>query len=461
MKSLIERFDRFLDRHFSTELFSHREIFSMWVPLILDAFFINAISMLSTSMVSSSGQESIAAVSMINPVGYLLICGFNAIATGGTVVVAQYKGAGDEEDVSRASGQTIFFTMLITLVLSIPFIVFASPITRFFYSGAEEIVLSKAATYLAGTGISIIPYAFYMAVFSIFRGLGETKLCLRLTIYINLSFFIFCIIFINIMKLDVLGSALAYILARLLGAVVAGIYLFVTKKDAVVVKARHMFRLDKNIIGSMLKISLPFGFEQFIMQGGSLLVQKYMVILGTEMMAANAIANSVLMIIYALPQAVGNLVAAVIGRCIGAGRKDDATKYGKSLMGLGTASLVLSIIVFLPLMPLILPIYNPGEAITPIIYKILFVSVIPLIFAWPMSNIAPNILRSAGDATYASVISLIAMWIFRVAAGYIVAIPLGFGITGVWICIILEWVFRALLYGGRIKRGKWLLKKAI
>ena len=199
MKKLIERFTALLETYYSGDLFSYKEIYGMWSPLILDAFFINAIAMISTSLVSSSGEDSIAAVSMINPLGALLICGFSALSTGGTVVVAQYKGKGDDEDVSRASGQTIMSTMLITILVSLPFIIFASPITHFFYRGAEEKVLAKAAIYLIGIGISMIPYAFYTAVFGIFRGLGETKLCLNLTLYINLSVFLLSILFMNVM----------------------------------------------------------------------------------------------------------------------------------------------------------------------------------------------------------------------------------------------------------------------
>ncbi|MCR5719503.1 MAG: hypothetical protein K6F84_02960 [Lachnospiraceae bacterium] len=461
MNTIKDKFTAYLDKHYTSELFSYREIFSMWFPLILDAYFINAISMLSTSMVSSSGEDSIAAVSMINPLSALLICGFSALSTGGTVVVAQYKGKGHDEDVSYASGQTIISTMLITVLVSLPFIVYALPITAFFYKEAELNVLKKAAVYLAGTGISMIPYAFYTAIFGIFRGLGETKLCLKLTIYINLSFFLLSILFINIMKLDVLGSALAFIVARVIGAIIAAIYLFGTKKEIVNIKMTHIFSFRKDIITSMLKISLPFGLEQFVLQGGSLIVSKYMVILGTEMLAANAIANSVLMIIYALPQSVGNLVAAVIGRCIGAGKKEEARSYAKSLLTLSTQSLALSILMFIPLVGLILPIYHPSDAIIPVIYKIMAIGVIPMLFVWPASNTTPNILRSAGDATFASVISLVGMWIFRVFGGYAAAVPWGLGITGVWVFVVLEWVFRAVIYSMRLRDDKWLQKKTI
>ena len=91
----------------------------------------------------------------------------------------------------------------------------------------------------------------------------------------------------------------------------------------------------------------------------------------------------------------------------------------------------------------------------------MIIAVIPMVFIWPQSTITPNILRSAGDSAYASIISLVGMWIFRVGAGYVAAVPLGFGITGFWVCMVAEWLFRAVLYGIRLKGDKWLLQKTI
>ena len=76
--------DDYLSKQYGSTMFSHKEIMSMLFPLILDMFFITAISMLTTSMISSSSQESVAAVSMINPIATLVLCLLNAIAAGGT-----------------------------------------------------------------------------------------------------------------------------------------------------------------------------------------------------------------------------------------------------------------------------------------------------------------------------------------------------------------------------------------
>ncbi|MBP1754765.1 MAG: multi antimicrobial extrusion protein MatE [Firmicutes bacterium] len=57
--------DRFFEKQLDSPLFTYRQIFSMLFPLILDQFFINTISLLTTAMISSSSQESVTAVSLV------------------------------------------------------------------------------------------------------------------------------------------------------------------------------------------------------------------------------------------------------------------------------------------------------------------------------------------------------------------------------------------------------------
>ncbi len=459
--SLNKKAKNFLSSQLSSPMFTYSQILSMLAPLILDMFFINAISMLTTSMISSSSQESVAAVSMINPITTLILCMLNAIAAGGTVVVAQYKGRGDETRIAEAGGHTISVTCSIALFLCTLSAIGASPIVYFLYDGADPLVIQKSIDYLFGVSISLIIYAVYSAIFAIFRGLGDTKICLYLTICINISYFLLSLIFINILQTDIMGTVLALILARLFGALFSLYYLFWKKKRLLVIRVREIFHLDRSIINAMLKISVPFGSEQLFFYGGTILAQKYMVPLGTASIAANAIGSSLFGMAYAAPYAVANLATTIIGQCIGAGRKDLARWYGKKLIHLGTVLVLMSLCVFIPLMPWLLQFFHPETNTISLIYRLLWIAMIPMPFFWSVSNIMPNVLRSAGDASYPSIVSLITMWVIRVGAGYIAAIPMGLGVEGIWICMSLEWFIRFILFYLRFRGEKWLNKHTI
>lgn len=457
----VAKINHYLDTRFSSTMFTRREIFGMLFPLILDNFFINAIGMLTTSMISSSGQASVSAVSLISPITTLVLCLLNAIAAGGTVVVAQSKGKNDTQKIKDASAHTLTATASISLLVCILLAVCASPVVHILYGGAESQVIEKSIIYLAGVSISLIIYAVYAAIFAVFRGLGENKICLNLTIYINLSYFIFSYIFINLLHLDIMGTIWALILARLLGAFVSVYYLFLKKNRLLRMKYRELFQFHGDILHAMLKISVPFSMEQLFLYGGSILVQMYMVNLGTAAIAANAIGTSLLGIAYATPQAVGNLATTIIGQCIGAGEKTLARWYGKKMLFLSNILIVLSLAVFIPLMPLLTGLFRPEPETLPLIFRLMWIALIPMPFFWSMSNIMPCTLRSAGDAVYSSVVSLITMWAIRVGAGYIAAITLGFGMEGAWVCMSLEWVVRTVLFHIRFKGEAWLNQKTI
>lgn len=459
--SLRSKLDGLLKAQFSSTMFTYQEILKMLFPLILDSFFINVINLLTTSMISSSSQASVAAVSMINPITTLVLCLLNAIAAGGTVVVAQYKGRGDTEKINQASGHTLLITAGISLGICLLLIFFASPVVRALYGNAEPLVVSKSVEYLAGVSISLIIYSVYSAIFAIFRGLGETKICLNLTVFINVSYFVFSFIFINLLHWDILGTVLALILARLLGSAISVYHLFLKKKRMLYLKLKDIFHYDSGIFHSMLKISIPFGSEQLFFYGGSILVQKYMVDLGTASIAANAIGTSLFGLFYAAPMAVANLSTTVIGQCVGADKRDLARWYGKKLIILGTGLVLLSLLVFIPSMPWLLTCFHPAKETVPLILKLMWIAILPMPFFWPMSNIMPYTLRSAGDAVYSSIISLITMWLIRVGAGYIAAIPMGFGVEGIWFCMSLEWVVRFFFFWARYKGKAWLAKQTI
>lgn len=460
-KTIKAKVDHHLSKQYGSTMFSHKEIMNMLLPLILDMFFITAINMLTTSMISSSSQESVAAVSMINPIATLVLCLLNAIAAGGTVIVAQYKGRGIEDKINEAAGHTLCITIGLAIAICALLILFASPIVTLLYGHADPLVVSKAHEYLSGVSVSLVIYSVYSAVFAIFRGLGENKICLNLTLYINVSYFIFSYILINILKLDIYGTIWALILARLLGSFVSIYHLFLSKKRMLHLKAKEIFTFHMQVFQSMLKISIPFGSEQLFFYGGTILVQKYMVDLGTASIAANAIASSLFALAYFAPIAVGNLATTVIGQCMGAGKKDLVRWYGKKLIVLSTFLTLISIAIFIPLIPWLTSLFHPEQETIPLIRKLLLIAIVPMPFFWPMSNVMPYTLRSAGDATYSSIVSLVTMWVIRVGAGYIAAIPLGYGIEGVWVCMSLEWVVRTVLFFIRYKDDKWLNKKTI
>lgn len=444
---------RAMDRWLGSPLFSYQKIFSMLLPLILDGFFVFLISLLTNAMISSSGTDSFTAVNLVSPLYMMVYAVYNAISAGGTVVVARFQGQKQPERVNEAAGQLLLATPLSAVAACILLVTFSRQLLEFLFSGTSEAVLLKAQHYLIGIAISMISLAVYLGAFSVFRGLGETRKCLILTILINTLHFCASFLFINILHLDIMGTVLSLNLARAVGAGVA-VGMLLHRTETLNVKWKHIFRIDKPILKETFRIGIPFGTEQLFMNAGTMLVQIFVARLGDDYVYINGTCNSILSLLYAAPMAVGNLAVTVVGQCVGAAREDLARRYGRNLVHLGTVLVLLSLLVLLPLMPVILRLFSAPQELQSGIYQLIFLASAMLPLFWSASNNMPCVMRAAGDAAFSSYFSLATMWVIRVGLGYVATMAMG--LPGLWLCMGLEWAVRCIVFWLRYRSGAWL-----
>ena len=124
--------DNFLTRTLSGTVFSWREILQLTFPNVLDCLSIMFISMLITALISSNGEASVAAVSLVTPLTWMITCIFNGISAGGTVVVAQSCGMKDPVRIRKAAGMTLWLTVAVGTVVCLPLLMFPRQVlTRF------------------------------------------------------------------------------------------------------------------------------------------------------------------------------------------------------------------------------------------------------------------------------------------------------------------------------------------
>lgn len=87
----------FLDRTLSGPVFTWRQILDLIVPGVLDSLSVMLCGMLITALISKNGESSVAAVSLVNPIMWMITNIFNGISAGGTVIVAQCCGRQDKK----------------------------------------------------------------------------------------------------------------------------------------------------------------------------------------------------------------------------------------------------------------------------------------------------------------------------------------------------------------------------
>ena len=454
-KAMIKRMNAWLEDAFTSEYFSYKQLRGMFFTLVVDQFFIVFINMLSTAMVSSTGEAAIAAANMVGSINSIVALVFNSFAIGGSIVVARAKGHGDDHGIRHAIGGTIALCGTTALTLCIVLISLSSVLVHLLYPAAEPLLVEYSIRYMRLIAISFIPYALFNAVFNSFRSLGDTRSSLFLTVVINVTHLVCSFVFINIMKLGIDGAGFSYIVARVIGAALALVWvLFVHNEHHM--RPGHLLHFSKRITREVIALGLPIASESALFQGGMLLVQIYLARLTTTDLAAHGVANSVLMLYDVTGNAATALASTVCGQCFGAGAYVLVRRYCQKMVSVTRIILLATCSIIVPLLPLLLKMYNPSVQALPIIYTCLMIATLGKPTIWSDSYVTPMALRAAGDVMYSTVISVASLFIGRIAIGYVLTIVLGLGVPGVWLGMLIEWLLRAVTLRMRVKGNKWL-----
>lgn len=446
--------DHFLDKYFSGESISYHKVISIILPILVDQAFIICLSLLNTAMISSSGVAAVSAVNMVDSLNIFLINVFIAVATGGTVVVAQYRGNGNDAMVSKAAANSLSSVFLLAFCISALVGIFHIPTLNLLFGKADAEVFDNAKIYLLGSCLSYCGIATEEAVCGSLRGVGETKSSLRLSLTMNLCYVILNFVFITVLHMGVLGMVISLNIARYIGAGYS-IYYLLRGDTTLHFKVKDALHVSVSMLKRIFFIGIPFAAEQMFFNGGKILTQTFIVQLGVYAMDINAICNSLAGLFQIPANALLLAMVTVVGQCMGRRDVQGARKFIRSFLWLSSISFAVTMLLIMPFIRPLLGLFHPPEAVVPTIIQIMWITTLANIPVWSISFLTPAALRAAGDSKFTSISSMLSMWLFRVVLGYVLGIMLPFGIVGVWVAMICEWGVRGAIFIVRFRGDKW------
>ena len=202
--------------------------------------------------------------------------------------------------------------------------------------------------------------------------------------------------------------------------------------------------------------------ENGMFQFGKVITQSLISSFGTVQIAANAAANGFAPIQYAPGGAIGMAMVVVVGRCVGAGKTDQAKMYAKKLLKIAYIMMASISLVMAIFSKQLVGFYGLSPESTAIARNLLVIHSFAIALVHPLAFCLTNAFRAASDVRYTMTLSITSMWIFRVGLSYVFGKYMGMGVMGVWCAMFCDWIFRAVCFGTRFVRGKWLTKyKAI
>ena len=441
-------------------LFSNKDLRKLIVPLIIEQILAIGVGMVDTMMISHEGDAAISGVSLVDMVNHLLITILSALATGGAVIVSQYIGHRDRESANRAAGQLITATTLISVGIALLCLILAGPLLALLFGSIEADVMTSALIYFRISALSYPFLAVYNACAALFRSMGNSKISMFVSTGMNITNAIGNALLIVVFDMGVAGAAWASFISRALAAVVMFV-LLLPDKNTVYLRAKSIFRWEGALIKKILYIACPSGIENGIFQLGRVLVVSIIASFGTVQIAANAVANNLDAMGCIAGQAMNLAMITVVGQCRGAGDTDLAEYFAKKMMKITYAATAIVNIIIFSNLGWILNVYDLSDEARKLALLLIIIHNGFAVFLWPASFTLPNVLRAGGDVRFPMVISVTSMIVFRIVFSLILGVGCSMGAVGVWIAMVLDWIFRSTNFYIRFRKGKWKTIKVI
>lgn len=448
---MMEKIDR------SKYLFNNRDLITLIIPLIIEQLLAVLVGMADSIMIASVGEAAVSGVSLVDQIMVLLSNLFAALATGGAVVAGQYLGQGSQKEARKATTQLIWFMGMMALVVTVAVYLGKYWILHGLFGKIEEDVMHHANVYLIIVTASIPFVSVYNAGAAIFRTMGNSKISMKVSILMNIINVTGNAILIFGFHRGAEGVAIPTLISRVVGAVVL-IVLLLNQEQILCLAPTLHFRPEWKMLKKILSIGVPNGLENSMFQLGKVLVLSLVSGFGTYAIAANAVANTISLFSILPGMAINFGVTSVISRCVGYGDYEQVIYYSKKLIWIVHAGMAVSVGIVLSTLPFVLNVYHLSDAASEAARNILWFHGFCAILIWAESFTLPSIFRACGDAKACMLISTFSMWVFRVGFSYVLGRNLGWGVFGVWVAMIIDWLFRVICFEIRYFQGRW--KKA-
>ncbi|MBO5495964.1 MAG: MATE family efflux transporter [Oscillospiraceae bacterium] len=405
------------------------------------------------------GDNALAAVGSAGPIINLLMVLFVGVSVGASIMVSQFYGARQREELARSIGTCISLTALSSLIIMIitPFV--AMPLLRLL--NTPESIIHWCHEYLLILMIGCAGSAFYNILGGVLRGLGDSASALLYLLVATFLNIFLDYIFVAWFNMGVPGVAWATIIAQFVSALLS-LRKLMRMPELFTLRKDHL-KLDRDFTANLIKLGLPSGLTQAIFSCSMLIVQTLTNSFGEQYIAANVIVMRIDGFVMMPAFSFGTAMTTYAGQNIGAKQLErvrQGTKQGTTIAVCVSVVLTVLIILF---GRHVMAIFTETEALIELSYTMMCIMSTGYI-AMEITQCLSGVMRGAGDTMTPMWISLINTVAIRVPLAYgMVALtktpelPQGNCLMMNW-SLLITWIIGAVLTFIAFRLGKWRKK---
>ena len=397
------------------------------------------------------GHEALAAVGGSPAVIINLVIGiFTGLASGATVIIAQYFGSHDDERLRRAAHTIVLFCLVAGLALTAVGAMASPWALRVVKTPAD--IFTMSARYLRIYFLGSVPLLLFNVASGILRAVGDSRwplaylgVCCALNIALDL-------LFVAGIRMGVAGVAWATVLSQTVGAVLITVHLM--RADGPERLRLRELRVDGPSLRRILYIGVPAALQGSMYSLSNIIIQTVINGFGTVVVAAWTAIGKFDGVFWVTSNSFGAAICTFAGQCFGAGKygrmKEGVRKWLRAAMG---TSLTISVLL-LGLGRWGLLLFAKEQAVVDEAMRMLWYFS-PFYLVWSVTEILSNTLRGAGDAIAPTVISLVGVCLLRVVWIWTV-VPRWHTVMGVSMSYPVTWCVTAAVFVVYYLKSNWL-----
>ena len=421
-------------------------VWSLSIPGIIAQFSSILMQYIDAAMVGNLGADASASIGLVASSTWVLSSLCNSMSIGFTVQVAQAVGDGNRTRAKHILQKSILFCLIYSISLTL----ISASISGFLpdWLGSSESIRKDASTYFL---IYALSTPFYQAVYlmgGMLQCSGNMKIPSILNSMLCLLDAGFNAIFINVLKLGVLGAALGSALSAVIIAVLM-VYFTVHKSTYLGLTCGRKPSKEgfetvelKSINRKAVKLAFPIAVQSVAFTGALVAVTKLIAPLGSTSLSANSFAVTAEALCYMPGYGISDAATTLVGQSFGARRSDLTKSFSWITVFSGMAIMTVMAVVMYAICPMVFKILTPVKEIQELSVRILRLE----LFAEPLygaSIVATGALRGQNDTFIPSILNLISVWILRL--GLSIILVRQHALFGIWIAMTVELCFRGIL----------------
>jgi len=434
---------RFLSRYVGNKAF-YKSVLTLLIPIIIQQFITNFVSLLDNVMVGSLGTEAISAASIANQIMMVFMLAIFGGLSGASIFGAQFFGKGDMDGMRYTFRFKMIFAVLCSAVAILIYIVWGEAFIASFLKGESnggdlDLTLRSGCAYLNIMLWGLPPFALVQVYAGTLREAGETRapmfagICAILT---NL-FGNWVLIFghLGAPALGVEGAAIATVISRWVELVIVAVFAHRHEdRYPFFAGAYKSLYVPGKLAGRIVRTGAPLLINEILWSLGMTFINQFYSSRGLNAVAALNITGTAWNLFCVIMFAMGSAVSIMVGQRLGAGQMEEARDVDRKLIFLTEVIHVIIGTAMILTSSLIPKLYNVGPEVQDLTRQMLIIAGIALPIH-SFAHVTYFTIRSGGRTVITFFFDALYTWVVTVTAAFLLTRFTDWSIVQIYLCV--------------------------